>query len=155
MKPVLIILRGVSGSGKSTFAEWLVKNLVIRSTVKNYYHYDLETKKFEADQWFIDNDEPWNPRYLSTAHEWCMAEVRKSLQDGYITIVSNTTTTKKELDPYIKIATDLGIQCFVLVTDGDYENVHDVPDKKVRQQAHRFYFNNTTMREEIREEYDT
>jgi len=58
MKPVLIILRGVSGSGKSTFAEWLELSF-------NIHQFDLSVQKFEADQWFIDNDEPWNPRYLA------------------------------------------------------------------------------------------
>ncbi len=143
MQPVLIIIRGVSGSGKSTFADWLVNNLVISENrdgkVGDYLI------RFEADQWFVDNDEPWNPRYLQTAHEWCQAEVKKSLQDGYITVVSNTTTTKKELDPYIKIANDLGVQYFVLITDGDYQNVHDVDDDKLQKQAQRFYFNNTVM----------
>ena len=149
MKPVLIIIRGVSGSGKSTFAEWLVENILHTQYINDYDNYEehIHPKKFEADQWFIDNDEPWNPRYLQTAHEWCQAEVKKSLQDGYITIVSNTTTTKKELQPYIKIAEDLGIQYFVLVADGDYQNVHEVPDKKVRQQAERFYFNNRVMQD--------
>ena len=139
MKPVLIIVRGVSGSGKSTFAEWLIDNLDRGDS--------LGSNRFEADQWFIDNDEPWNPRFLGTAHDWCQAEVRKSLQDGFITIVSNTTTTKKELDPYIKIATDLRVQYFVLISDSDYNNVHGVDDAKVEKQASRFYFNNTAMQE--------
>lgn len=142
MKPVLIIIRGVSGSGKSTFADFLVDNLFAKYTDVNQI-----LNKFEADQWFVDNDEPWNPRYLATAHEWCQAEVRRSLQDGYITIVSNTTTTKKELDPYIKIAEDLGVQYFVLIADGDYHNVHDVPDDKLQKQAQRFYFNNSLMQD--------
>lgn len=137
MKPVLIVVRGVSGSGKSTFADFLV--------YLSGYDLGYMAKKFEADQWFVDNDEPWNPRYLGTAHEWCQAEVRKSLQDGYITIVSNTTTTKKELDPYIKIAVELGVKYFVLIADSDYVNVHDVPADKVGKQANRFYFNNSAM----------
>ena len=139
MKPVLIIVRGVSGSGKSTFAEWLESNL-------SSFAYTA-TQKFEADQWFVDNDEPWNPRYLQTAHEWCQAEVKKSLQAGCVTIVSNTTTTKKELDPYIKIATDLGVQYFVLISDSDYNNVHGVDDDKLKKQGQRFYFNNTVMQD--------
>lgn len=140
MKPVLIILRGVSGSGKSTFAEWLELSF-------NMHQFDVSVQRFEADQWFIDNQEEWNPRFLGTAHEWCQAEVRKSLQDSYITVVSNTTTTQKELNPYIKIATDLGIQYFVLIADGDYQNVHNVPDEKLRKQAQRFYFNNSIMQD--------
>ena len=136
MQPVLIILRGVSGSGKSTFADFLVDNLFLQF---NPVH------KFEADQWFVDNDEAWNPRYLQTAHEWCQAEVKKSLQEGYITVVSNTTTTKKELQPYIKIATDLNVQYFVIIADGDYQNVHEVPNDKVLKQASRFDFNNSNM----------
>lgn len=143
MQPVLIIVRGVSGSGKSTFADFLLQNLKHYET----WDYEVSTRKFEADQWFVDNDEPWNPRYLQTAHEWCMAEVRKSLQDGYITIVSNTTTTKKELEAYIKIANNLGVQYFVLISDSDYENLHDVPRDKLRKQAQRFYFNNSIMQE--------
>lgn len=138
MQPVLIILRGVSGSGKSTFAEFFC----------NLLNQDMQTACFfEADDWFVQNNEHWNPRYLATAHEWCQAEVKKSLQDGYITIVSNTTTTKKELQPYIKIATDLGVQYFVLVADGDYQNVHDVPEDKLQKQAQRFYFNNSKMQD--------
>ncbi len=144
MKPVLIIVRGVSGSGKSTFADFLVDNLK-EIEVNHGGETESCVQKFEADQWFIDNDEPWNPSYLGTAHKWCQAEVKKSLQDGYITIISNTTTTKKELDPYIKIATELGVQYFVLITDGDYKNVHDVDDDKLQKQAERFYFNNTVM----------
>lgn len=143
MQPVLIIVRGVSGSGKSTFADFLLQNLKHYET----WDYEVSTRKFEADQWFVDNDEPWNPKYLQTAHEWCSAEVKKSLQDGYITIVSNTTTTKKELEAYIKIADNLGVQYFVLISDSDYENVHDVPRDKLRKQAQRFYFNNSIMQE--------
>lgn len=139
MKPVLIIVRGVSGSGKSTFARWLENNL-------SSWAYTA-TQKFEADQWFIDNDEPWNPKYLHTAHEWCQAEVKKSLQEGCVTVVSNTTTTKKELEPYIKIATDLGVQYFVLIADGDYNNIHNVPEDKLCKQAQRFYFNNSLMQD--------
>lgn len=146
MKPVLIIIRGVSGSGKSTFADFLINNLKQYFPVDKYI-VELPPQKFEADQWFVDNDEPWNPRYLHTAHEWCMAEVKKSLRDGYITIVSNTTTTKKELDPYIKIAKDLSLQYFVLISDSDYVNMHGVDDDKLRKQAQRFYFNNSIMQE--------
>ena len=135
-QPVLIILRGVSGSGKSTFADFLLRI---------YDFQECTFRKFEADQWFVDNNEPWNPRYLQTAHEWCQAEVKKSLQDGYITVVSNTTTTKKELQPYIKIATDLDVQYFVLISDSDYINIHGVDENKVKKQAERFYFNNTAM----------
>lgn len=142
MQPVLIIVRGVSGSGKSTFADFLLQNLKHYET----WDYEVSTRKFEADQWFIDNDEPWNPRYLQTAHEWCQAEVRKSLQAGYITIVSNTTIRAKELDTYIDIANSLKVQYFVVVADGDYRNVHDVPESKVEKQASGFWFNNMAMR---------
>ncbi len=137
MQPVLIIVRGVSGSGKSTFADFLVH--------MSGYDLGYAAKKFEADKWFADNDEPWNPRYLQTAHEWCQAAVKKSLQDGYITIVSNTTTTKKELKPYIKIARDLSVQYFVLISDSDYNNIYGVDDDKLCKQAQRFYFNNSYM----------
>ena len=144
MQPVLIIIRGVSGSGKSTFADFLMTgSFVVGCNAKRIIS---DVKVFEADQWFVDNDEPWNPRYLHTAHEWCQAEVKKSLQDGYITVVSNTTTTKKELQPYIKIATSLGVQYFVLISDSDYNNVHGVAKDKVEKQAERFDFNNTAMK---------
>lgn len=145
MEPVLIIIRGVSGSGKSTFAEFLVNNLVQKFD-DNHRSYIEQPQKFEADQWFIDNDEPWNPKYLQTAHEWCQAEVRKSLQAGYITIVSNTTIRAKELDTYIDIAKSLKVQYFLVIADGDYRNVHDVPQSKVEKQASGFWFNNMAMR---------
>lgn len=72
----LVVIRGLPGSGKSTFAKTL-----------GYYH-------FEADQYFTDlNDEyHFDPAKLKEAHEWCQNSVFEALNRGQDTVVSNTFT---------------------------------------------------------------
>lgn len=89
---LLVIVRGLPGSGKSTLSKEIAKR-----TSGNH---------FEADMFFEDKDGKYNfnPALLGKAHSWCLESVRKSIASGHrTTIVSNTFTTKKELKPYLKL----------------------------------------------------
>jgi len=89
----LIILRGLPGSGKSTFANYMFSNNI-----------------FEADKYFYDEDGTYNfdVTKLHAAHKWCQLRVEHAMEDNlesngqYFSeiVVSNTSTTEKELEPY-------------------------------------------------------
>jgi hypothetical protein len=44
-----------------------------------------------------------------------------------LTIVSNTFTTEKEINPYLNTAKYLGYDAFVVKCDGGFDNIHGVP----------------------------
>ena len=124
---LLIIIRGVSGSGKSTLAE------MISRTLTPFGH-------VEADQYFVNpnGDYIFNPNLLHQAHDWCVKTVESHIQTDHTVIVSNTFTRKWEIDPYIKLAKEYGYQVQLITCEGQFQNVHNVPDEVVQKMRDRF-----------------
>ena len=121
----LVIVRGPSGFGKSTY---VAKNF----TPKGFIH-------FEADMFFIKNGEyRFDRTKLGAAHMWCQGMVRKSLELGANVVVSNTSTTLKELSDYIKIAKDCTVAFRVIRLAKQFKNIHSVPDVVVENMITRF-----------------
>ena len=114
-----ILVRGASGSGKSTFVK------------KNYpNHYHLETDMY----WYNDNgDYNFDPTQLATAHKWCQEETLKALESGKDVIVSNTFIKKWEIDPYLDMAHKLNIHPTIIRLTAQYDNVHGVPLEVVKR----------------------
>lgn len=73
----LYIVRGLPGSGKSTFAK------------------SLGGVNYEADMFFINENGEYNfdPSKLKDAHNWCRHKAMDSMKSGEpIVVVSNTFT---------------------------------------------------------------
>lgn len=122
----LVLVRGISGSGKSTFAQLLV---------------ELGFVHVEADKFFVSpsGDYHFNASKLSDAHEWCFEHTFLNLGIGNDVVVSNTFTQGWEIEPYITSYNKLtGKYPFVLTSNGAYDNVHGVPDAVLKKQKDRF-----------------
>lgn len=91
---LLIIMRGVSGSGKSYRAKELAGE-------------DVDSI-ISADQFFGDTVEEyvaqWSVKKLGIAHRNCQNRVRYRLQNRLLTIVDNTNTRIAEMMPYFDMA---------------------------------------------------
>lgn len=129
----LIIIRGVSGSGKTTFAEMLVKAFRAQ---------DLLAVNYEADDFFYDEEGTYNfvPSLLAEAHDWCKNCVEVAMQgDVNVVIVSNTATSNWEFEGYIKLAEKYGYTIDCLVKENRHEgvSVHDVPHAVLERQKIR------------------
>lgn len=118
----LIIIRGVSGSGKTTFAE------------------TFKLSHFEADEYFVRPDctYDFNPRLLKNAHEFCYNCVKNSLHYGEDAVVANTFTRLWEMQKYIDLAKEVGAELVVYRCVGRYKNVHGVPEAKIDEMLARF-----------------
>ena len=120
----LILLRGLPGSGKSTFANLLGGIHV------------------EADQYFMqDGEYKFDASKLKQAHNWCKLRVEHSMEDGADKItVSNTFTQEWEMDAYFELAEKYGYQTFCLIVENrhDSKNIHGCPDDKIEQMRNRF-----------------
>jgi len=125
MAKELILLRGLPGSGKSTFAK----------TFKTVEHY-------EADMFFMrDNGYEFDVTKLKAAHEWCQDMVFMSMKRNEPTIVvSNTFTQEWEMEAYYKLAEQYGYQVHSIVVENRHEGVneHGVPADKLEQMKQRF-----------------
>lgn len=125
MEKILYIVRGVPGSGKSTFARQLTSNV------------------FEADQYFIDNEGNYNfiPSEIKNAHAECQDDVKSAMSSSIPKIaVSNTFTQEWEMNPYLDLAKQFGYMVFTVVVENRHggKNVHGVPNDKIELMKNRF-----------------
>jgi predicted kinase len=130
----LIILRGLPGSGKSSFADFIWSSGVI----------------FEADKYFYDENGNYNfdASKLHAAHKWCQTEVENAMIENCMTngayfpdiVVSNTSTTEKELQPYLDLAVEYDYKVVSLIVENRHGNpsVHNVPDETIDKMRNRF-----------------
>jgi predicted kinase len=125
------ILRGLPGSGKSTYAKTL-SNAIVCSA--DDYH-------------MVDGEYKFNPANVSKAHQDCLrAFVEECQSDDFdYLVVDNTNTTALEIAPYFRIAEAYGLDIEILefecsITTSVERNVHGVPrhviermDRNLRQ----------------------
>mgnify|MGYP003611165776 CR=1 FL=1 len=121
----LILIRGIPGSGKSTMAKVLSK---------------AGFKWFEADTYHLNSegDYCFDRTKVKAAHSWCQSETRKALEAGNNVVVSNTFTQLWEMAPYFDMAKTLGIEPNVYVAQGNWKNVHNVPDDVIANMRNRW-----------------
>ena len=122
----LYIVRGVPGSGKSTFAQ------------------SLDCPVFEADQYFIDSETgeyKFDGSKIKLAHNWCKLRVEQSMEDDSQKIaVSKTFTQEWEMDTYYELAKQYGYRVFSLIVENRHGGVneHGVPEDKLEIMKNRF-----------------
>lgn len=120
----VIIIRGASGSGKSTVAKLFGGNVVI-CTADDYFYEDGIYK--------------FNPDKLAKAHEACYQKFVDALEDSETdtVVVANTNTKESDFLKYIDTAKEYGSMVFSLVVENRHgnTNVHDVPDHILDRQV--------------------
>lgn len=123
MSKELILLRGLPGSGKSTFAKQICNQHV------------------EADMYF-EKDGPYkfDASKLDEAHKWCKLKTEMWMRNGYNVVVSNTFTQEWEMEPYYKLAEQYGYRVHSLVVENRHGgiNEHNVPDETLDRMKKRF-----------------
>lgn len=115
----LTILRGLPGSGKSTYAQRFPSTLLL-----------------EADMYFMrDGVYRYEGRRIKDAHTWCQSMCRLSLANNVDVMVANTFTTMKEIRPYLDMTWD---KLEVIKLVGQFENVHGVPQDVLTKMKQRW-----------------
>lgn len=128
----LYLVRGIPGSGKTSFAKTIWSDYVI----------------VEADKFFEkDGEYKFDPTKLKDAHQWCKDTVEQFMKDNELNhqfypeiVVSNTFTQEWEMQPYIDLANKYGYKIFSLIVENRHGNksVHNVPDETIQKMINRF-----------------
>jgi predicted kinase len=126
----VVVIRGISGSGKSTYARTHYPGAPVCS----------------ADDYFIGEDGVYRfaPIKLGEAHRSCMRKFLDQIAAGTDTIVvDNTHTRVWEFSPYAAVADASGYQVTIVRMETPYKvagerNVHGVPVDVVRGMEQRF-----------------
>ena len=129
MNKILYIVRGLPGSGKSTFAK------------------SLGGVHFEADQFFmVDGEYKFDGSKIKDAHKWCQNEVNTAMILNHtanlnnVIVVSNTFTQEWEMENYYRLAYEYGYQIFSFIVENRHggKNVHNVPSYKLESMKDKF-----------------
>jgi predicted kinase len=130
---ILTLVRGLPGSGKSTFANWIWNEYAI----------------CEADKFFYDKEGNYNfdGSKIKLAHVWCFNQVRTRMEDNKLNpqfyseiVVSNTFTQEWEMEKYYELAEEYGYKVFSIIVENRHGgiNQHGVPAEKLEQMKNRF-----------------
>lgn len=128
----LFLVRGLPGSGKSTLAGNLCgMHSTVHIEADTFFMFDSQGKpceyKFDASK-------------LGDAHQWCQRRTKFFLESNLNVVVSNTSTTEKEVEVYRKIAEETNSNFVSLILENRHNgvNVHGVPEEKLKQMKQRF-----------------
>jgi predicted kinase len=133
MSGILFLVRGLPGSGKTSFATHIWNEYAI----------------CEADKFFYDKEGNYNfdGSKIKEAHAWCKNEVETRMKDHQINqqyypeiAVSNTFTQEWEMKDYYELAEKYGYKVVSLIIENRHggKNVHGVPDDKLEIMRNRF-----------------
>ena len=125
--PILTLIRGLPGSGKSTYAK------------ENYHCLILE-----ADMFFEKNGGyKYDPSLSSVAHGWCKSAMQGALVNGMDVAVTGTFVKNEQLEDYIQVAktanNDVTVNIIRMTTD--YGTIHRVPESVLARMRDSFESN--------------
>lgn len=122
--PLLTIVRGHPGSGKTTYAEKLVRE-------------QSNTVHLENDQFFTkDGVYTFDLSRHEEAKAWCLDAVTRALASGQDVVVSSTFTSLRDMAPYVDLVPRS--QLHVVEMFLDFPNTHDVPPAVVEAKKKGF-----------------
>ncbi len=130
---VVILLRGVSGSSKTTFAEYL-KDIF-------YWNPDKSCEICCADDQFTDSkgNYNFNPILLPIAHKACQEKFVDALKNGVeLVIVSNVNAKPSDFNFYLDKCKEFNYVVFSLIIEKRFEggdNGHNVPHGTILRQT--------------------
>lgn len=125
-KPNLIIVRGLPGSGKSTYAKKFAEE-------NGYVH-------LESDDYLCDEKGIY--RYTDASAAWargqCLNDAIAALKEGKDVIVSNVFMSSGSINRYVHEAKGISGPIRIIRMTADYGNVHNVPEKIVNSMRKNF-----------------
>lgn len=127
----MYLIRGLPGSGKSTFAETLADA--------------LHAQHFEHDRYlYTDEGEyVWTERRMRYAYMACLRDTEATMAEGEPVVVSNVFPVARSMKRYKALAEKYGYQVTYIVVENRRGgvNIHDVPQESLDDMRKAFQVN--------------
>jgi len=131
----MILIRGLPGSGKSTYAMYLQDA---------YNKIDKVMPMWaEADHRMHDDEGNYlfDPTLLEFVHKECWKDAQRAAIEGLpCIIVSNTFSQLWEIKPYKELAMAYGYTFDVIKVTSQYGNTHNVPEATIQKMKDRWQY---------------
>lgn len=124
MSKSLIILRGLPGSGKNTFAELFGAPICCAD-----------------DYLYINGEYVWTTMRVARAHMLCQEKCEQLLKSGEPTVVvANTNVRERDVAGYTKMGKHYGYKVFSIIVENRHggQNEHGVPNEKLKDMEKNF-----------------
>lgn len=121
--PTMYVMRGAPGSGKSTVAKRLR---------------DMSAQGYcviaSADDFFVEDGEyVYDGSRLSEAHARCFGKAAVAMASHQNVVVDNTNLSVRDFAHYVIVASLKGYHVVEVLCYGEFRNIHDVPEWRVKQ----------------------
>lgn len=127
MNRTLIIIRGLPGSGKSTFAKMMSNGHSV----------------FSIDDYFTNEKGEYHFIHTENhkAYKQCEENVRVAMKDGEEKIfLDNVFSLAWEIEPYFKMASEFNYTVHVVTVEKyhDGKNIHQISEKQIAKMGEKY-----------------
>jgi len=135
----MFILRGLPGSGKSTYAKAIKEKLMKAGVHEN------EVVICEADDFFMKKQPDgslkyeWDGNQVALAYAECQKKAEEGIVEGKYVIIANVNPSASDLQIYLDMANRHNAEFKVFRLMNSFQNLHGVPPEKMEKYAARFY----------------
>ena len=125
----IIVLRGLPGSGKSTFS------------MKLWEHFNAEVVSADHNMINENGEYEFDITKLGECHAQCKRDFKKHIANEVETIVVDNTNTKVwEFSWYMQYGKENGYNITSIIVENRHgnESIHSVPEDKIEDMRNRF-----------------
>lgn len=125
----VVIIRGVPGSGKSTYAKKLINEFLADNSESSVLHieYDMIREELYNGNYIWDNDDDTKVRTIAEERIKTFINEHKKLTDNALLVISNVSPRVTSFKEYLDYAKGRGFKEEVYLINGLHKNTHNVP----------------------------